>query len=340
MASIGHVAVGMAASRAYGRVRWTSMALWSALSLLPDIDVVGFIRGVPYGAAWGHRGATHSLTLAIIGGIATGVAARWVSRPLARTMLFACVVLVSHGLLDSMTDGGLGIALLWPFSLTRFFAPWRPISVAPIGADFFTAYGATVAASEVVLFAPLLVFAVWPRARSLPRVALALLTFVWIGGVWLMASTDPIRERVIGAIVRDDTLFSGGYSEDGFRRIYLGEAEADVRGRLGEPLAESWYFMPPGSRYQSAMEVSAAQLPPGCLGVRLEAGVVEETFMRDVCLGRGLRKGSARDEVRRTLGEPTESCAEYSHRGGSEHFRLRMVCFLHGKVEIVFRRWM
>jgi len=340
MASIGHVAVGMAASRAYGRPRWTSMALWSALSLLPDIDVIGFVRGVPYGAPWGHRGATHSLTLAIVVGIVTGVAAHWVRRPLARTMLFACLVLVSHGLLDSMTDGGLGIALLWPFSLTRFFAPWRPITVAPIGADFFTSYGATVAASEIVLFAPLLLFALWPRTRSLPSAATASLAFVWLAGVWLMASSDPVRERIVGAVVRDDTRFAGDYSEDAFRRIYVGEAEANVRGRLGEPLAESWYFLPSGLPYQSAMEVGVAQLPRGCLGVRLTAGVVEQAVMHDLCLSRGVGEGSSRDDVRRSLGDPSESCAEYSHRGGSEHFRLRMVCFLHGKVEVVFRRWM
>jgi hypothetical protein len=53
MASIGHVAIGMAAARAYheGRLpRWSSLALWSALSLLPDVDVIGFARGVDYAA--------------------------------------------------------------------------------------------------------------------------------------------------------------------------------------------------------------------------------------------------------------------------------------------------
>ena len=76
MASIGHIAVGLAAARAYDPERpprWPAMVAWSALSLLPDIDVVGFLRGVPYGAPWGHRGATHSLTLAIAGGVAVGV---------------------------------------------------------------------------------------------------------------------------------------------------------------------------------------------------------------------------------------------------------------------------
>src|SRR5436189_232698 len=64
MASLGHVALGLAARRWYERdqtPRWspiTSGVVWSVLSLLPDGDVVGFRFGVPYEAAWGHRGAT------------------------------------------------------------------------------------------------------------------------------------------------------------------------------------------------------------------------------------------------------------------------------------------
>jgi hypothetical protein len=52
MASLGHIAVGMAASRfdRHAPVSgWSSMAWWSALSLLPDVDVVGFALGVNYG---------------------------------------------------------------------------------------------------------------------------------------------------------------------------------------------------------------------------------------------------------------------------------------------------
>src|SRR5437899_2023590 len=158
MASIGHVAVGLAAARAYDparKPRWHSMALWSALALLPDIDVIGFLRGVPYGAPWGHRGATHSLMLALAGAVIVALDARWRGRPFVRTFGFASIVLASHGLLDAMTDGGLGAALLWPFSLTRFFAPWRPIPVAPIGPAFFTLDGAMIALTEVALFLPL-----------------------------------------------------------------------------------------------------------------------------------------------------------------------------------------
>src|SRR5436190_9243225 len=75
MASIGHVAVGMAAARGYGAPRWSSMAWWSALSLVPDADVVGFPLNVEYGDPWGHRGATHSLAFASAVGLVVGLIA-------------------------------------------------------------------------------------------------------------------------------------------------------------------------------------------------------------------------------------------------------------------------
>src|SRR5437867_3338642 len=107
MASVGHIAVGMAAARLYrpGRVpSWSSMAAWSALSLLPDVDVIGFSLGVEYGDPWGHRGATHSLTLAVAVGLAIGLIARRFKLPAVRTALIATVVLASHAVLDTMTD--------------------------------------------------------------------------------------------------------------------------------------------------------------------------------------------------------------------------------------------
>jgi len=335
MASVGHVAVGLAAARLYedGRSpRWPAMLGWSALSLLPDIDVVGFLRGVPYGAPWGHRGATHSLTLAIAGGIATGVGARVFKRPFARTALCATVVLASHGLLDTMTDGGLGIALLWPFSLTRFFAPWQPIPVAPIGPDFFTLDGATVALVELALFLPLWLFAFRIRQR-------AAVIAIWLVAAWLIGSSDPLRERILGVALREDTVFAKGYSEQAFRRVAVGDDEDVVRRSLGEPLFESVFYMPKGSSFQSAMEVGAASLPPGCFGAGLKAGVVHDIHDPDICRSRGVVEGMAKADVLRILGTPSESCAEYSESPSHGHARLRMVCFLHGKVEAVFRRW-
>ena len=334
MASIGHIAVGLAAARAYDPEhppRWPSMAFWPALSLLPDIDVVGFLRGVPYGAPWGHRGATHSLTLALAGGVAAGVAARAFKRPALRTAAFVAVVLASHGLLDTLTDGGLGAALLWPFSLTRYFAPWNPIPVAPIGLDFFTLDGATVAFSELLLFLPLWLYAFRMRQR-------AVVVAVWIVLVWLIASGDPVRERVMSLVLRDDTRFAAGYSEGAFRSIAIGEAEEAVRRRLGEPLFESVFYMPAGASFQSVMEAGATSLS-ACFGIGVKAGVVHDAHDPDLCRSRGVVEGISKAEALKILGTPTESCAEYTESPSHGHTRMRMVCFLHGKVEQVFRRW-
>src|SRR5215831_6553694 len=145
MASIGHIAIGMSAGR--GR-RWTHMVWWSALSLLPDADVIGFSFGVRYADPWGHRGATHSIAFALAVAAAIASAAPWLKLPRLRTWVMASAVLLSHGLLDTMTDGGLGVALLWPFDLTRYFAPWRPLRVAPIGLYMLSPYGFFVVVTE------------------------------------------------------------------------------------------------------------------------------------------------------------------------------------------------
>jgi inner membrane protein len=177
MASLGHIAVGMAAARIYpderrsSRLTLSSTLFWSAVSFLPDADVVGFAMGVRYADEWGHRGATHSLVFAVAVGAIIGAAAPLFRRPRAhargaiRTGVLASIVLASHGLLDTLTDGGLGIALLWPFDLTRYFAPWNPIPVSPIGLGFFSPYGMYTASVELLFFAPLIWFALRPRVH-------------------------------------------------------------------------------------------------------------------------------------------------------------------------------
>jgi inner membrane protein len=66
-------------------------------------------------------------------------------------------------LLDTLTNGGLGCALFWPFDRTRYFAPWTPIPVSPIGLAYLSPYGLFVASAELVLFAPLIWFALRSR---------------------------------------------------------------------------------------------------------------------------------------------------------------------------------
>jgi len=47
--------------------------------------------------------------------------------------VFLLVCLASHGVLDAMTDGGKGIGFFIPFDNHRYFLPFRPIHVSPIG---------------------------------------------------------------------------------------------------------------------------------------------------------------------------------------------------------------
>jgi inner membrane protein len=163
----------MAASR-FARRRerppvWSPISeavVWSGLSLLPDADVYGFRLGVKYADPWGHRGATHSFVFALGVAVLVALVAKLARLPVWRTTLIAAVVLVSHPLLDTLTDGGLGCALLWPFSNERFFAPWSPLPVAPIGRAFLSEEGLRVALTELLLLAPLLAYALWPRRRA------------------------------------------------------------------------------------------------------------------------------------------------------------------------------
>jgi inner membrane protein len=101
-------------------------------SVLPDFDVLGFRLGIPYGHTFGHRGFSHSLLAAAL---VAGLCAVLARRSKGPWRLAACVfvAMVSHGLLDAMTTGGLGVGFFAPFSNTRYFLPWRPLRVSPFG---------------------------------------------------------------------------------------------------------------------------------------------------------------------------------------------------------------
>jgi inner membrane protein len=338
MASIGHIAIGIAAARVEQhdeRPGWRSMMLWSALSMLPDVDVIGFTFGVRYADEWGHRGATHSLAMAVALGAAIGLAAPAFRRPVVRTAAVAIAVLASHGLLDTMTDGGLGCALRWPFDRTRYFAPWRPIPVAPIGLAFLSG-GGVVALTELVLFSPAMLFALRPRPFQLNRAAVVFLFGVWIASVWLISSTDPFRQSLIGFIVREDTAYASGFSERAFRDITLGQSKEDVRRLVGAPIGESWFYTP---KNLAAADMSVEAVRQSCLSVRFERGTVVALFDEQTCRQRGIRTGMPPADVERVIGKPTESCWRYTWSPGSRPYRMRMVCFMDARVESVARRW-
>jgi inner membrane protein len=136
----------------------------SALSVLPDADFVAFMVGIPYANPFGHRGMTHSLLFAVLVGALVAIGLRLRRRPVLLDALLATLVVASHGVLDAMTTGGLGVEFFWPVDTRRYFLPWEFIPVAPLGAGMLTARGLSVLLTEAVLFLPAWAYAFWPRA--------------------------------------------------------------------------------------------------------------------------------------------------------------------------------
>jgi inner membrane protein len=136
-------------------------------SVLPDADVVSFLFGIPYEHALGHRGFSHSVSFALIIGLSgMRFAGKLnVTRAVAFFLLFLSTV--SHGVLDALTNGGLGVAFFSPFNNERFFFSWRPIRVSPISPEAFLARsGWRVLTSEFLW--------VWLPALSLNLLGFAL----------------------------------------------------------------------------------------------------------------------------------------------------------------------
>lgn len=149
---------------------WVLAALCAAL---PDADVLAFFFRVPYGDVFGHRGFTHSLVFALL--VGAGVVALFFRGAGRRASLvaFFSLATASHAALDALTNGGLGVAFFSPFSNRRYFFPFRPVQVSPIGVgSFFSEWGLAVIRSELLwvwLPCALLLAAVLSRRRLFRR---------------------------------------------------------------------------------------------------------------------------------------------------------------------------
>ncbi|MBW8775638.1 MAG: metal-dependent hydrolase [Stenotrophomonas sp.] len=182
---ITHAAVPLAlwCAADRGRIPPRLLAAGVIAAMLPDADVLAFALHIPYADAFGHRGASHSLLFAgVLAALAAVLAFFGSGRPwsaprssgsrrpwsavlcqprlaptkarptVASTLqaaVFVFVCAASHPLLDAMTSGGLGVALAWPWSEHRFFAPWRPIRVSLFAPQFFSARGMATLLSEL-----------------------------------------------------------------------------------------------------------------------------------------------------------------------------------------------
>lgn len=167
MASIiTHAAAAVALGRLYTLASRPARfwALAAASAVLPDADVITFHFGIPYEHMLGHRGISHSLAFALALGLLCGGLLEPKARWRGAALLFATTA--SHGLLDALTNGGLGVAFFAPFSAERYFLPWQPIVVSPISIPAFIGRrGVKVLASEFVVVWIPLALALWLRLK-------------------------------------------------------------------------------------------------------------------------------------------------------------------------------
>ncbi len=151
--AFAHAVVAGSAYLATRPASWTAKVLVLGVfsSVMPDLDVIGFRFGVEYGDVWGHRGMTHSIFFAVIWSILLveifhrrSLLKQWIG-----LFLFYFFCTASHGFLDAMTTGGMGIGFFIPFDNERYFLPWRMIKVSSIRWQrFFSDHGLRVLQNE------------------------------------------------------------------------------------------------------------------------------------------------------------------------------------------------
>src|SRR5215831_4625557 len=127
--AVGGVAVG----------RPSRPALWglgAICAVVPDLDVISFHVGLPYDHVLGHRGFSHSLLFAAgLASIMTVLVRRTLmaSPSGARLWAFFFLTTASHGVLDALTNGGLGVEFFGPRGLRVMWSElgwiWAPSAV-------------------------------------------------------------------------------------------------------------------------------------------------------------------------------------------------------------------
>jgi inner membrane protein len=170
---ITHTAVPIAFACAAGtrKVPPRLLAASMVASILPDADVLGLACGVPYASVFGHRGFFHAPLFALLVSLCGALAWRKLGTSYKSVFAVLFLSMVSHGVLDAATTGGLGIAFLSPFSNHRYFWHWHPIAVSPFGvSQFFGPWGLRVIRSEFLW--------VWVPCLAISAVGIFLRTYV------------------------------------------------------------------------------------------------------------------------------------------------------------------
>jgi len=157
------------------RVQWRLVIAAALASALPDVDSFShWIWGMPSPSAplppWWHRGAAHSLFVAVAVGCLAAAMHKHLRVRATTAGLVVGAAMASHGILDMLSNGGVPVAYLWPLSSARLFADWRPIHSSPIEPAHFIAQALTRLGEETwQLILPMFAIALLIRAMLMMK---------------------------------------------------------------------------------------------------------------------------------------------------------------------------
>ncbi len=166
------------------------------LSCWPDLDYVTLAFEVRPNELLGHRGLTHSLIVAAVVSLAcAAVAFRSLglgSRAWWRVAAFLFGAAASHGILDAMTTGDVGVALFAPVENARHMLPLKLIASCPGGLNEYLGYWGLLTITNEVLYVviPLALVVALVRART-PWKRTAVAAAVWLALVVALRWTMP-----------------------------------------------------------------------------------------------------------------------------------------------------
>ena len=286
MATVGHVAVGLAAARAYQHGRPSRVGLpqrsGQGWPCCPTPTSSGSLSASAYPGSVGYRGASHSRPSQIALGLLSWARCRTVQRRSASRTAHSC----QHRSGESRTprhahgwrSGMCPAVAIRSDSLLRAVAPHSRSRQSVLG--MLSPYGAIVVLVELAVFSPLLFFALRPagargEARRDWRAHRA------VGSVRMadVPPTGPVRESIVGFVLRDRTLSRGGISRSRpFEPLSEACRKRTRAGSWGRRMVKGGSLRPNHGRRRAGPPKPRPRRMRECRSIRSENGVVVTAF--------------------------------------------------------------
>ena len=140
--------------------RYWKILLSGLLAVIPDLDFF-FVWVLGWDRTW-HRGFTHSMVFAVVGGVLARliVNRRHALQSQRRDLWAYCLAMMSHGFLDALFsfEGG-GVELLWPFTASRYKLGYTAL----LESTETWRHMLSQSVLEAVIFVPIFAVVLWLR---------------------------------------------------------------------------------------------------------------------------------------------------------------------------------